>query len=150
MQYLGEHQHRMRYAELRRDDLDIETGAVEGAVRNLVGMRLDGPGMRSGVGWLRVLSGGEPGGLPGELASGQGSRGRIFCLPAPTRERVVRRSPTRTSGSCRLAGVNPVEYLADVLPKLARGIRPNEAATLVPATWRARRDTERSSDEAAE
>jgi len=33
------------YAELRRDDLDIGTGAVEGAVRNLVGLRLDGPGM---------------------------------------------------------------------------------------------------------
>ncbi|MEW5885016.1 MAG: ISKra4 family transposase [Armatimonadota bacterium] len=48
MRYLGEHQHRMRYAELRRDDLDIGTGAVEGAVRNLVGLRLDGPGMRWG------------------------------------------------------------------------------------------------------
>lgn len=48
MKYLAEHQHRMRYAELRRDDLDIGTGAVEGAVRNLVGMRLDGPGMRWG------------------------------------------------------------------------------------------------------
>jgi hypothetical protein len=48
MLYLGEHQHRMRYAELRRDDLDIGTGAVEGAVRNLVGLRLDGPGMRWG------------------------------------------------------------------------------------------------------
>lgn len=48
MLYLGEHRHRMRYAELRRDDLDIGTGAVEGAVRNLVGLRLDGPGMRWG------------------------------------------------------------------------------------------------------
>jgi hypothetical protein len=48
MMYLAEHQHRMRYAQLRRDDLDIATGAVEGAVRNLVGMRLDGPGMRWG------------------------------------------------------------------------------------------------------
>lgn len=48
MLYLAEHKHRMRYAELRRDDLDIGTGAVEGAVRNLVGMRLDGPGMRWG------------------------------------------------------------------------------------------------------
>lgn len=48
MMYLAEHQHRMRYAELRREDLDIATGAVEGAVRNLVGMRLDGPGMRWG------------------------------------------------------------------------------------------------------
>jgi hypothetical protein len=46
--YLTEHRRRMRYAELRRDDLDIGTGAVEGAVRNLVGLRLDGPGMRWG------------------------------------------------------------------------------------------------------
>jgi hypothetical protein len=48
MKYLAEHQHRMPYADLRREDLDIGTGAVEGAVRNLVGMRLDGPGMRWG------------------------------------------------------------------------------------------------------
>lgn len=48
MEYLGEHRHRMRYDRLRRDDLDIGTGAVEGAVRNLVAMRLDGPGMRWG------------------------------------------------------------------------------------------------------
>ena len=48
MKHFAEHRHRMRYAELRRDDLDIGTGAVEGAVRNLVGMRLDGPGMRWG------------------------------------------------------------------------------------------------------
>lgn len=46
--YLAEHQHRMIYSRLRRDDLDIGSGAVEGAVRNLVRMRLDGPGMRWG------------------------------------------------------------------------------------------------------
>jgi hypothetical protein len=39
---------RMRYAELRKQDLDIGSGIVEGAVRNLVGVRLDGPGMRWG------------------------------------------------------------------------------------------------------
>lgn len=39
---------RMRYAELRKHDLDIGSGVVEGAVRNLVGVRLDGPGMRWG------------------------------------------------------------------------------------------------------
>ena len=44
--HLAKHQHRLRYHDLRRDDLDIGSGAVEGAVRNLVGMRLDGPGMR--------------------------------------------------------------------------------------------------------
>jgi hypothetical protein len=47
-EYLAEHQHRMIYARLRRDDLDIGSGVVEGAVRNLVRMRLDGPGMRWG------------------------------------------------------------------------------------------------------
>jgi hypothetical protein len=44
-----EHQARMCYAELRRDDLDIATGVAEGAVRNVVGVRLDGPGMHWGM-----------------------------------------------------------------------------------------------------
>jgi len=48
VEYLDAHEHRMPYAVLRHDDLDIGTGAVEGAVRNLVGLRLDGPGMRWG------------------------------------------------------------------------------------------------------
>ena len=39
---------RMKYAELRRKDLEIGSGVVEGAVRHLVGVRLDGPGMRWG------------------------------------------------------------------------------------------------------
>jgi hypothetical protein len=38
----------MPYAALRSSELDIGSGAVEGAVRNLVGLRLDGPGMRWG------------------------------------------------------------------------------------------------------
>lgn len=46
LRYLEMHRHRLRYAELRKRDIDIGTGAVEGAVRNLVGLRLDGPGMR--------------------------------------------------------------------------------------------------------
>jgi hypothetical protein len=37
---------RMRYHALRRQDLDIGSGVVEGAVRHLIGVRLDGPGMR--------------------------------------------------------------------------------------------------------
>ena len=37
---------RLEYARLRRQDLDISSGVVEGAVRHLVGVRLDGPGMR--------------------------------------------------------------------------------------------------------
>jgi len=43
-----EHRGRMRYDLLRARDLDIGTGAVEGAVRNLIAIRLDGPGMRWG------------------------------------------------------------------------------------------------------
>jgi predicted Fe-S protein YdhL (DUF1289 family) len=39
---------RMRYARLRRMDLEIASGVIEGAVRHLVGVRLDGPGMRWG------------------------------------------------------------------------------------------------------
>lgn len=49
MGYFTAHQARMRYAELRRDDLDIATGVAEGAVRNVVGVRLDGPGMHWGM-----------------------------------------------------------------------------------------------------
>jgi hypothetical protein len=50
--HLSKHRHRMRYHALRADDLDIATGVIEGAIRNLVRMRLDGPGMR----WSRGRS----------------------------------------------------------------------------------------------
>jgi hypothetical protein len=46
--YIEEHRPRLRYRELRERDLDIGSGVVEGAVRNLIRMRLDGPGMRWG------------------------------------------------------------------------------------------------------
>lgn len=46
IKYLDNHAHRMRYHVLRRRDLDIGTGAAEGAVRNLIAVRFDGPGMR--------------------------------------------------------------------------------------------------------
>ena len=46
IKYLKKNQDRMPYAELLREGLDIGSGAVEGAVRQAVGMRLDGPGMR--------------------------------------------------------------------------------------------------------
>lgn len=46
IRHFSEHLHRMRYRDLRRRDLDIGTGAAEGAVRNLIAVRLDGPGMR--------------------------------------------------------------------------------------------------------
>jgi hypothetical protein len=51
-QYLDKHRARLRYAEFRQRDMDIGTGAVEGAVRNLIAMRFDGPGMR----WSRGRS----------------------------------------------------------------------------------------------
>lgn len=40
---------------------------------------------------------------------------------------------------CRLANVNPVEYLADVLPRLARRIRLRDMQSLMPARWAANR-----------
>lgn len=46
--YLEAHLTRLRYAEFRALDWDIGSGAVEGAVRNLIRMRFDGPGMRWG------------------------------------------------------------------------------------------------------
>lgn len=42
-------------------------------------------------------------------------------------------------GCCRLAGVEPVAYLADVLPRLARRIRLADMAALMPAAWKATR-----------
>lgn len=39
---------RMNYQKLRQHGLVISSGLVEGTVRHLVGMRLDGPGMRWG------------------------------------------------------------------------------------------------------
>ncbi len=39
---------RMRYRKLREQRLVISSGLIEGTVRHLVGMRLDGPGMRWG------------------------------------------------------------------------------------------------------
>lgn len=48
LNHLTRQRHRLRYHRLRRDDLPIGSGVVEGAVRNLVAMRLDGPGMRWG------------------------------------------------------------------------------------------------------
>lgn len=46
--YFTEHARRMRYKHLRGEDLPIGSGVIEGAVRHLVGVRLDGPGMRWG------------------------------------------------------------------------------------------------------
>jgi len=46
IKHLLDHMQHMQYARFRRDDLEIGTGAIEGAVRHVIGMRLDGPGMR--------------------------------------------------------------------------------------------------------
>lgn len=46
MSYLARHARRMPYAKWSRENLPIGTGAAEGAVRQLVAIRLDGPGMR--------------------------------------------------------------------------------------------------------
>lgn len=43
-------------------------------------------------------------------------------------------------GCCRLADVNPREYLADILPRLARGIRLRDVPDMLPARWKALRE----------
>ena len=40
-------------------------------------------------------------------------------------------------GSCRISGVNPVEYLGDVLPRLTRRIRLIDLPALLPSRWKA-------------
>jgi transposase len=42
-------------------------------------------------------------------------------------------------GCCRLVGVNPVEYLTDLLPRLARGVRLRDVPAMLPAAWKAAR-----------
>jgi hypothetical protein len=46
IKYLTANLARMPYAELRRAGLPIGSGAIEGSIRQLVRLRLDGPGMR--------------------------------------------------------------------------------------------------------
>ena len=52
VKYFARNRHRMNYRAFRRQGFEIGTGVAEGAVRNLVGLRLDGPGMRWG--WERA------------------------------------------------------------------------------------------------
>jgi len=47
--YLSQRTSLMSYGELRKQDLDVSTGAVEGAVRHVIGKRFDSSGMR----WIR-------------------------------------------------------------------------------------------------
>lgn len=41
---------------------------------------------------------------------------------------------------CRLADVNPVEYLTDILPKLSGRIRIRDLCDFLPARWKAKRE----------
>lgn len=43
-------------------------------------------------------------------------------------------------GSCRLAGVDPLEYLRNVLPRLIGKVRILDLAELLPSRWKQRRD----------
>jgi hypothetical protein len=40
-------------------------------------------------------------------------------------------------GSCQLADVDPVEYLTDVLPRLAQRVRLRDVPALLPSNWKA-------------
>ena len=42
-------------------------------------------------------------------------------------------------GSCRLAAVDPLEYLRDVLPRLAVKRKFSDVAKLLPANWKTAR-----------
>jgi len=46
IRYVANHREQLRYQELLAADIDIATGAVEGAVKHLIGARLDASGMR--------------------------------------------------------------------------------------------------------
>lgn len=88
--HIGKHRHRMRYHALRRDDLDIATGIIEGAIRNLVRMRLDGPGMRWSRGrseWVLHLRCILLNGQWDEFAAHLAHRGplQLAATPTPTR-----------------------------------------------------------------
>jgi transposase len=45
---------------------------------------------------------------------------------------------------CRLADVNPVEYLTDILPKLSGRIRIRDLCDLLPARWKAEREADKN------
>lgn len=45
-------------------------------------------------------------------------------------------------GSCRLCGIDPLEYLADIIPRLQGKVRQADLADLLPAQWKRLRDTQ--------
>jgi hypothetical protein len=88
--HFEKNRHRMRYQHLRRLDLDIATGIVEGAVRHVIGMRMDGPGMRWGLDRLEhilhlrcILVNGMWDDFVAHLANGE--QVRLAAKPIPAR-----------------------------------------------------------------
>ena len=96
--HLRKHRQRMPYHALRHDDLDLGTGAVEGALRNLVRMRLDGPGRRWSRGrseWvlhLRCI-----------LLNGQGDDFAAHLAHRPPLQLAATPTPTRSHAAARRA-----------------------------------------------
>lgn len=95
--HFSKHRHRMRYHALRRDDLDIATGVIEGAIRNLVRMRLDGPGMRWSRGrseWVLHLRCILLNGQWDDFAAHLARRGslQLAATPTPTRAHAAKRA----------------------------------------------------------
>lgn len=96
--HIGKHRHRMGYHELRPDDLDTATGIIEGAIRNLVRMRLDGPGMRWSRGrseWVLHLRCILLNGQWDDFAAHLAHRGRLQLADTPT--------PTRSHDAAKRA-----------------------------------------------
>ena len=96
--HFSKHRHRMRYHALRRDDLDIASGVIEGAIRNLVRVRLDGPGMRWSRGrseWVLHLRCVLLNGQWEEFAAHLARRGSLHLAATPT--------PTRAHDAAKRA-----------------------------------------------
>jgi len=52
IRYISRRKHKMNYGSLRRRDLEISTGPIEGAIKHIVGLRQDHGGMR----WIKERS----------------------------------------------------------------------------------------------
>jgi hypothetical protein len=81
---------RMQYNRLRAQDIDIGSGIIEGAARHLLGVRLDGPGMRWGrdrMEWVLHLRCIVINGQWDDFVSYLGAQPpvRLAAQPAPTR-----------------------------------------------------------------
>lgn len=67
-----------------------------------------------------------------------GRRNHLFAGSHAAGERVA--IAYSVVATCRLLGINPMAYLADVLPQLARGVfTPADLRALTPASWKAAR-----------